>query len=70
MLDVEVSTKHITHCDAIPTVDIEVIIWHIFAKWNSSTTIVPQVENPSFDTKPNEVSMSPKCKLIGLILPA
>lgn len=38
--------------DTMPTIDIEIIIWHVLAKWNCGTTIVAQVEDPGFDTKP------------------
>jgi hypothetical protein len=34
------------------TVDEKVVIWHILAKRDCSTTVVTQVENSGFDPKP------------------
>src|SRR3954469_15033514 len=38
--------------NTIHTIDIEIIIWHIFAKWNRGTTVVTQMEDSGLDTKP------------------
>ena len=44
--------------DTALTIDIEIIIWHILAERNGRTSIISQVEDPSLDTKPIDVSMA------------
>lgn len=39
--------------DTMPTIDIEIIVWHVLAKWDCGTTIVAQVEDSGFDTEPS-----------------
>lgn len=36
----------------MPTIDVEIIVWHVLAKWDCGTTIVAQVEDSGFDTEP------------------
>ena len=36
----------------MPTIDIEIVIWHVLAKWDCGTTIVAQVKYSGFDTEP------------------
>lgn len=46
----------------MPTIDIEIIIWHVLAKWDRSTTVVAQMEDSGFDTKPiNTLAYLCKC---------
>jgi hypothetical protein len=49
--------KYKVNSDVILTIDIEIIIWHIFTEWNGGTTIVSQMEDSGFHTKPIHVSM-------------
>ena len=42
--------------DTMPTIDIEIIIWHVLAKWNCGTTVVTKMEDSGFDTKPINAS--------------
>lgn len=38
--------------NVIPTIHIEIVIWHVLAKWNGCTTIVSQMKDPGFNTQP------------------